>query len=131
MRSDVAVTFDGLSIDSVRVVLFDPAAQPALVAVAGAPPAATVELAGPAPNPTGTAARLEFAIPRGGDVRLSILDLQGRHIRELADGHVEPGRYARRWDLADGNGRAVAPGVYFALLTAPGGTLTRRFAIIR
>lgn len=131
VRSDIAVVFDGLSVDSVRVVLFDPAAQPALVAVRDAPPAARVELEGPAPNPAASGARFVFAVPQAGDVRLSILDLQGRQLRELASGRVEPGRYVRRWDLADGEGRPAPPGIYFARLEEPGATLTRRFAVIR
>jgi hypothetical protein len=64
-------------------------------------------------------------------VRLGILDLQGRRVRELAAGRVEAGRYARRWDLADGAGRPVAPGVYFARLDALDRVLVRRLVVIR
>ena len=56
--------FDGMSVDSVRIMVFDPAAQPAPVAVGdGAVPAA-LELAAPYPNPARRLARFSFALPQ-------------------------------------------------------------------
>src|SRR5262249_4308976 len=50
LRSDGNGNFDGISLDSLRILFYDPGAQPALVAVGPAPPAGVAELANPSPN---------------------------------------------------------------------------------
>jgi hypothetical protein len=131
LRSDGNGNFDGISLDSVRVLLFDPAAQPALVSVGPAPPATVVELASPSPNPTATGARVEFALASSQAASLEVLDLQGRVIRTLSTGLTAPGRYVRQWDLADAGGHRAQPGVYFVRLVTPSLRLTRRLVVIR
>jgi len=42
------------------------------------------------------------------------------HVRDLLDGALPMGATLARWDARDGRGRAVAPGLYFARLTAAG-----------
>ena len=82
--SDGSVVFDGFDFDSLRIELYDLGAQPAPVAVGtGAPPAA-LDLAPPAPDPVRGSARLAFALPAAGNVRLEILDLS---LRQLRFGH--------------------------------------------
>jgi len=123
--------FDGLAIDSIRVVVFDPAAQPTPVAVGGALVPGALELAAPYPNPThGPLARFEFALPHAGTVRLEILDVEGRRLRTLVAGTLPAGRYVRGWDLRDERGGAIAPGIYLARLGAAGGQAVRRVAVI-
>jgi hypothetical protein len=117
LRSDGAEQYDGFGFDSLRVVLYDPAAQPALVAVDRAVPRA-FEFASAGPQPARDRARFEFALPAADNVRLDLLDLQGRRLRTLAGGRLDAGRYARAWDLRDDSGRRVAPGVYFARIAA-------------
>jgi carboxypeptidase T len=131
VRADDAAQFDGLSFDSLRVMLFDPAAQPALVSVDNGPPSGAVELSAPSPNPVRSFARFEFALPRAGDVRLEVLDVQGRIVRTIADGAAPAGRFVRQWDLADEQGRSVSPSIYFLKLHALDKTITQRFAVIR
>lgn len=130
VRSNGSGQFDGIGMDSLRVLFYDPAAQPALVAVGGAPRAASLELAGAVPNPARANTRFEFALPRGGPVTLDVLDLQGRLVQRLASGTVTAGRYAQQWDRATTTGGRAAAGVYFARLSAPGGSLTRRFVLV-
>lgn len=128
--SDVGTNYDGFSFDSLRVLLYDPAQQPAPAAVG---PAAgdALELAVPAPNPARSQARLAFSLPRAGAVRLEVFDLAGRRVRTLAQGHYAAGRYALAWDLRDDAGRAVAPGVYLARLQGGSGERTRRLVVLR
>ena len=128
-RSDTGADFDGLNVDSIRVLLFDPAAQPAPAAVTGSP-ARALAFARPSPNPARGITRLDFALPRGGSVALDVFDASGRRVRVLASGRYAAGHYALAWDLADDLGRPVAPGVYLARLVAPGGALTRRIVVL-
>ncbi|MBI1798985.1 MAG: immune inhibitor A [Candidatus Eisenbacteria bacterium] len=131
LTSDGGAEYEGFNFDSLRVTLYDPASQPAPLAVGDGPPVAMLELAPPAPNPAVSRARFVFALPQSGAVRLEVLDLAGRIVRRLASGPLAPGRYARGWDLSDEAGRRVPPGIYFARLEQSGRSLTRRLAIVR
>jgi YVTN family beta-propeller protein len=86
-------------------------------------------LARPRPNPFSGTTTLSFALARGGEVELCVYSVDGRRVRSLQHGGMEPGLYDRTWDGADEQGRPVSPGVYFARLSAPGARITR--AIVR
>ena len=72
--SDQGGRFDGFSIDSIRVVVFDPAQQPTPVAVGAPSPAAIVWLRSPAPNPARENMRIGFGLPRETEARLEVFD---------------------------------------------------------
>jgi carboxypeptidase T len=127
--SDSGTSYDGFSFDSLVVMLYDPAAQPAPAAVG--PAAATgLELAAPWPNPVRTLARLGFSLPRAGTLDLVVHDLQGRRVRTLAGGPRAAGRYTMGWDLRDDGGRRVAPGLYLVRLSGEAGSCTRRVVVL-
>ena len=60
-----------------------------------------------------------FALPRATQVRLSVLDIQGREVAVLAQGMFEAGRHSVEWD---GRGRegALGAGLYLVRLQTPG-----------
>ncbi len=128
--SDTGGRLDGLNFDSLRVVLYDPAAQPSPVAVGDGSTPARLELAPPAPNPVRGAARFAFALPVAGEVRLDLFDALGRHIRTLAAGSLPAGRYVRGWDTRDDAGRVTPAGIYLARLMGAATTATRRFVVL-
>ena len=115
MASDAGLQLDGLSIDSLRVVVYDPAAQPAPVAVGSGPRPSRLALAPPSPNPAHGRVRFEFALPVAGEVTLEVLDVQGRlvHRRSERAGSASPA-VAWGWDLRDARGARVPPGLYLA-----------------
>ncbi|MCD5408440.1 PKD domain-containing protein [Candidatus Bipolaricaulota bacterium] len=66
-------------------------------------------------NPVATEAVIEFFVPEGAaDIRLRVFDLLGRPVFDS----TTPAGDRFRWDLTDGNGRAVPNGLYFYLITA-------------
>ena len=129
-RSDSGVQFDGMSFDSLRIQIYDPAAQPAPVAVA--PYAgASLEFGAPAPNPARGSTTFSWALPRPGPARLDILDLAGRRVATLTDGEHGANRYSHGWDLRDERGVRVTPGMYFARLSTRDGVSLRRLVVLR
>ena len=128
--SDAGLEFDGLSVDDVRVVLYDPAVQPAPTAVGG-PLAPVLSFSAPSPNPARQNARFEFALPHAGTVRLEVLDVQGRHIATLANGRYAAEHYVRGWDLSDDAGHRVPTGVYLARLVTEYGVRTQRLVVMQ
>ena len=128
--SDTGDNFDGFRVDSVRIVTFNPAAQPAPVAVGERPASSTLELSAPSPNPTREQAHFAFSLPRASRVRLEVLDLQGRRVRSLADGTYPAARYAYGWDLRDASGRRTSPGLYLLRLATDHDVVTRRLVVL-
>jgi hypothetical protein len=92
------------------------------VEIAAAPLAA-------APSPAAGPMRLSFALARPEHVRLEVFDLAGRAVRRLADEALPAGPTARVWDGTDDRGAAVAPGHYWARLTA--GTRVENLGVLR
>ena len=61
---------------------------------------------------------LRFALAEGGDVRLQVYDVSGRHLTTLVDGFRAPGEHEVAWDGGTTGGK-VPSGVYFARITTP------------
>jgi len=130
VRSDTGTRLAGLDLDSLRVTLYDPAAQPSPVAVEDGPLPARIALSAPSPSPVRGKARFTFALPVPGAVRLELFDLAGRQVATLAAGTLPAGRYVREWDGRDGAGRVAPAGVYLARLAGDAGQEMQRFAVI-
>jgi len=89
-----------------------------------------LSFSGPLQNPALGGARLAFALPAAAPVRLAVFDVQGRRVRELADGRFAAGEHAVVWDGRDGAGRRLAAGVYWAVFEAGGRRLTRQVVLL-
>lgn len=83
------------------------------------------------PNPArvGEPMRIPVAVPAGGGAaRLDLLDGAGRLVRRFDLSGLAPGIREVTWDGANDAGRPCAPGVYRAVLVAPGATRAARVA---
>ncbi len=70
------------------------------------------------PNPFNPSTTIRYAVPVAGAVRISVHDLQGRHVCTLVDRHIEPGNYQVSWDGRNQWGISVPSGVYFVRMNA-------------
>ena len=82
-----------------------------------------------APNPVSRAARVFFTLPREANVRLTVVDLQGREVARLAEGMMAAGRHSANWTMARGG--VTQPGVYLVRLDTPAGRRVRRWVVER
>jgi len=89
-----------------------PALEPA------SPPPIAFALRPATPNPFRGSIALAFDLPEASDVRLTVHDVTGRQVVELANGALEPGRHERNWEGRDRSGRALEAGVYFVRVEA-------------
>ena len=62
---------------------------------------------------------------------IGIYDMTGRCMRNLLSGSVSRGTHTVAWDGTDGAGRALAPGVYFAVGRAGKMRIERKILLIR
>jgi len=106
-----------------------PRASPAV----DGPPAQPVrlELAPARPNPFGASTVLRFALPCAGPVRVEVLDPQGRRLRRLFAGPLGAGPHEVTWDGRDGQGDAVATGIYWVRIETGSEAATRKVVRMR
>jgi flagellar hook assembly protein FlgD len=83
------------------------------------------------PNPMRKEASFTFALPRGSQLKLEIVDLQGRRVATVADGNFKAGVHQVRWNGATSGGGPARAGVYFARLSAAGLAMSKSFIVIR
>jgi hypothetical protein len=83
------------------------------------------------PNPFSRETRVTCAVPRLARVRLAVYDVAGREVRTLLDGEMQPGNHIVPWDGRDQKGRAVAGGIYYLKMTAPGFQRTTGVTLLR
>ncbi|MBD3162971.1 MAG: T9SS type A sorting domain-containing protein, partial [Candidatus Eisenbacteria bacterium] len=83
------------------------------------------------PNPSGSFATIAFELDRSMQVDLTVFDLQGRVVHEMADAKLSPGAHEVRWAGRDRSDRRVVPGVYFYRLETPAGSQSGPIHIVR
>jgi len=84
------------------------------------------------PNPFNAGTRIDFTIPREGEVKLAIYDMLGREVAVLKNARMEAGFHNAFWDGRDAKGRAVPSGIYFYRLQAAGYIeLTKKLVLIK
>ena len=85
----------------------------------------------PYPNPFNPETAIPVLLGEPGNVALRILDVAGRRLRTLQDGHLSAGSHAFHWDGRDETGRPLASGVYLAQLVHAGGRESRRLVLLK
>ena len=95
----------------------------------GEPPAAPLALS-VTPNPGRGPLRLVLGADRAGVQRLTVLDVQGRRVRRLADGWSPAGSRAVTWDGRDEAGGRLPAGIYLVTLDVAGRTTSQRVTLL-
>jgi subtilisin family serine protease len=79
-----------------------------------------------APNPAMSGpVKVEFAVAREAKVRVTVLDVRGREVVQLANARYAPGVYSVNWNRESKTGR-VAAGLYFVRYQTPDGDRLER-----
>jgi len=79
------------------------------------------------PNPFNPRTKIEFGLPKAGNVTLRIFDVRGRLVATLVNGHLSAGSHS-----VDFDGGRLASGVYMMRLQMPGGTeVTKRMTLLK
>jgi hypothetical protein len=97
--------------------IFDPAIHPMLFA--------------PAPNPFNGMTCIRYQTNVKGLIRVSIMDITGRRVRNLLTMPQKPGIYTLTWDARDDRERRLAKGIYFVRLETPNYHEARKVVLTR
>lgn len=95
-----------------------------------APPAALTAVRA-APNPFSASTQVRFATSRDEHADVAIYDVTGRRVRYLHRGSLPAGDHAIPWEGKDGNGRALAAGIYFVRVRTPSMDVTSKIHHLR
>src|SRR5262249_10211861 len=71
------------------------------------------------------------SLPLPLNAEIGVYDLSGRKVRALRSGALPGGETIVSWDRRNGDGRAVASGVYFARLKTPLGSRSAKVHVLR
>jgi hypothetical protein len=84
------------------------------------------------PNPFNGSTVIEYNLPIASNVRLSILDINGREVATLIDEPQKAGTHNVTWRGLDQQGRSLASGIYFYRITAPSSNrVSQPFDLVR
>jgi len=101
-----------------------------LVSVDDPGPPTQVEFGLPSPNPSTGSMQMSFALPNEARVDAYLIDVSGRRVRTLANGHFNVGRHSLSWDGRDEAGNAVHAGMYFMRMVVDGREAGRRRVVV-
>ena len=94
------------------------------------PVAAHGMIATAAPNPFSVGTRIRYSLAAEGDVELTVYDVTGRSVRQLARGRQTAGDHTALWDGRNATGQRVPAGVYLYRLRAAARTESGRVIVI-
>jgi hypothetical protein len=83
------------------------------------------------PNPFNESTNIMISNRKGGELRLSIIDIQGREIRQFYANSSQGGEAQINWDATDASGKKVSNGIYFAKAAAPQGKSSIKILLLR
>lgn len=83
------------------------------------------------PNPFNPDTRIDFALPKAGNVSLTIYDALGRTVKTLASGMLEAGQHTVTWNGTNSQGQTVSSGVYFYRLETAAGAYSRKMMLLK
>ncbi|MFH1567604.1 MAG: FlgD immunoglobulin-like domain containing protein [Gemmatimonadota bacterium] len=83
------------------------------------------------PNPFNLGTSIRFELAEAGEVELSVYDLRGNRVAQLAAGWHAAGVHELSWDGRDSDGQRVATGSYLYRLRQGAETATRRLMVLK
>ena len=105
--------------------------RPATGVAEGLPEVSALHLDAPAPSPSASETQLSFTLSEPMRVELAVYDVGGRLVRSLLAKDFPVGEHSASWDGKSDAGERVASGVYFARLSGPRDSATRRIVRLR
>lgn len=94
-------------------------------------PSAPTALLPNLPNPFNPSTSIWFTLDAPQHVRLSVYDVSGRLVADLADEALPAGSHRREWNGRDDGGRDLASGTYVLVLQTVQSTESRKITLVR
>ncbi|MFC1574406.1 FlgD immunoglobulin-like domain containing protein, partial [Candidatus Latescibacterota bacterium] len=83
------------------------------------------------PNPFNPTTTIDFDLPETSMAALTVYNIAGQKVRELAEGYKSAGMHRVVWDGRDDDGNAVSAGIYISRLKAGDVAVTGKMVLVR
>ncbi|MEM7548571.1 MAG: T9SS type A sorting domain-containing protein [Bacteroidota bacterium] len=83
------------------------------------------------PNPFTDNTTIQYELEETGEVKLSIINLQGQEVTVLYEGRQSPGNHTVNWDGSNGNSVKIPSGLYFYRLESNGQSVIKRMIYLQ
>jgi len=83
------------------------------------------------PNPFNPTTTIKFDLPTTGEVTLSIFNVLGQEVKQIAEGTLIKGEHTFEWNGTNYNGKPVSSGTYFYRLKTDLQTLIKKMILVR
>ena len=83
------------------------------------------------PNPFNPKTQIDFGLPYGSHVELTIYGIDGRYIKTLVSSFMARGYYSLDWDGTDVDGNNVSTGIYLYQLIAGNVILSEKVSLVK
>ena len=85
-----------------------------------------------APNPFNPSTTISFNVPgAGGHVAVSIYNMAGKLVRQMADTDMQSGQHTLTWDGRGESGESLGSGVYFCRIETPGQSDQKKLVLLK
>ena len=75
--------------------------------------------------------KIEFSVPKKGDVSLKIYNIKGQLVRTLVDEKLDAGKHSVIWWGKSDKGKDVGTGIYFYKIKAGDNTEIKRMLLLK
>jgi predicted GH43/DUF377 family glycosyl hydrolase len=113
-----------IAVDSIRESMSDPSP------VEDALPKVT-KLDACYPNPFNPQTKIDFHLAKSDRIQVSVFDLKGKRVTELANQIFGAGAHTLEWNGCDDHGRAMPSGPYFVRLSAGSNVESRKVLLLK
>jgi hypothetical protein len=84
------------------------------------------------PNYLNPSTKVDFSVPKDGNVKINILNINGQIVATLFDSYAFSGNYTVTWNGKTNDGAIASSGVYFYQLRAPNNTvITKKISLVK
>jgi hypothetical protein len=83
------------------------------------------------PNPFNPITNIEIELLNSDNIKLIVYDINGRQVKQLADGYYSSGSYDFSWNSIDDVGRKVSSGIYIYQLITSHNILTKKMLLLK
>ncbi|MCD6595557.1 S8 family serine peptidase [bacterium] len=90
-----------------------------------------IALFGAYPNPFNSATEINYALTEPGNVKLDIIDINGKVVRTIDSGLRKTKLYTVKWNGCDYSGKTMPSGLYFARLQSEKTLLVRKLMLTK
>jgi predicted extracellular nuclease len=83
------------------------------------------------PNPFNPVTRIEFNVPKTGQVKVVVYDILGRQVKVLFNAMAPAGRQTLTWDATNEAGTTLGSGIYFYQLQSENFTMSKKMILLK